>query len=187
MNSRIAIFLNGIQGSGKSTQLEKLEKCFGFTSAIASKVLDKKSSDDPAYQHTISLFQSQGVLVPDNITVGVLTDYLETIIDRNRLVLDGFMRTDLQAAEVVNFLAKNNYKIYIIFLHMPTDGAKTRALTRGRKDDNLETLQVRINGYFGNLPRVLEKLVLSGYSIHSVNADQGIEAVSSDILKIIGI
>lgn len=177
------VFLNGVQNSGKSTQGKILAE-YGFVRVVASDVLRERHNNDPDYAQEVDSCQSSGVLVPDEITIKTIVDYLKdkTHITDN-LVLDGCMRTPAQAKKMIEYCRNGGYELSICFLYLDEDSIRSRAEERGRHDDNPLALRARLEGYYQNLGPVLATIVSMGCSIHSIDASLPFDTVHKSICE----
>ena len=95
---------------------------------------------------------NKGELVPDELLIQIL----HSVIENNKMVkgfiFDGFPRTTVQAEALDQLMNKVNSKIScVVSLEVEDDEVVKRLLKRaeieGRKDDNAETIQNRLNVY----------------------------------------
>ncbi len=176
-----AFFLIGLQGSGKGAQ-GILLKDRGFKQLVASDALEAAPDD---LKHEITSCVSAGQLVPDEITVRALKNYLEDkTAHSDDIVLDGYMRTSGQAEAMLIYLEELRYDITVFILVLPDAEAFKRALQRGRLDDTEEKLKVRFRGYYDHIGSVLATVVRRGYTIHTVNTAGSAEQIHESICRI---
>jgi len=181
------IFLNGRMGSGKTTQGNFLQEK-GFFRVIASDALAKRQDGDPDYAREVASCQSSGVLVPDNLTIQVILDYLQEHTNPTmNLVLDGCMRTPLQARTMIEYHRRAGYAITVCFLHIDDSMAMSRAYIRQRSDDSQETIKKRLQAYYDNLAPVLTTIVGLGCSIHTINGALPPDEVHREICRVAGL
>ena len=82
-----------MQGSGKGTQGERIKKRYGgFTDIIVGQLLREKAKTDTKMQ---SLMKT-GKLFPDEIVEGVIEEKINTIPKDERILFDGFPRSESQ-------------------------------------------------------------------------------------------
>ncbi|MCX6703653.1 MAG: nucleoside monophosphate kinase [Candidatus Zambryskibacteria bacterium] len=176
-----AFFLIGLQGSGKGVQGTLLTQ-IGFKQLVASKALESAPTD---VKDEITSLVSAGQLVPDEITVRALTEYLEDkTTPSDDIVLDGYMRTPGQTDAMLTYLEKMGYDITVFVLVLPDEIAVRRALLRNRADDTPEKLKVRFKGYYDHIGSVLATVVRRGYSVHTVDTSGYPEHIFQSICKI---
>lgn len=104
------IILIGIQGSGKSTQgnllSEKLSIPYLSTGHIFRELAKEKTHTGRYIKETINA----GILIPDEQTLPIVTEYLGRKEYDKGYILDGFPRTVTQAEE---FQEKIDFVIYL--------------------------------------------------------------------------
>ena len=108
------VILLGAPGSGKGTQAENITKWYGipqistgdiFRSNIkAGTELGKKAKD----------FIDRGQLVPDELTVGLVTDRLSGPDYSGGFILDGFPRNIPQAEALDRYLKESGQQIHVV-------------------------------------------------------------------------
>lgn len=180
-----AVFLSGLQGSGKGVQGGMLAEK-GFKHLIASDALGFMQSRDDSFRNEVSGFVSAGILVPDEITLKALKGYVEEKASpADNLVLDGYMRTATQADGMISYLQSLGYEILVVLLRVDEDTAFERALSRGRTDDTPEKLKVRFQGYYDHIGAVLAAIVQHGHSVHVVNTARSPQEIHEHICALI--
>ncbi len=180
-----AVFLSGLQGSGKGMQGALLAKR-GFKHLVASDALGFMQTEDDGFRNEVSAYVSGGILVPDDITLKALKGYLQAKTSpADNVILDGYMRTAPQADGMISYLQDMGYDIFVILLVLDEKTASERALLRGRKDDTPEKLKVRFQGYYDHIGSVLATVVKYGHSIHVVNTTGAPEGIHERIYALI--
>lgn len=105
------VVLLGAPGSGKGTQAERLQKRYGMvhasTGAIFREEIGKKS--DVGLQ--VEEYVKSGRLVPDELTVEVISRRLGQPDCKRGFMLDGFPRTVMQAEALDAHLSKTGQKL----------------------------------------------------------------------------
>ena len=94
----------------------------------------------------------QGMLVPDEVVIGMISSKLDENLNAAGFIFDGFPRTVAQAQALDNLLDFKNHPINIVLsLIVSEDELKTRLISRGessgRSDDNEEVIMKRIKEY----------------------------------------
>ena len=101
------------------------------------------------------------------------------------LFADGYPRTVAQSESfetMMNFFKRENIKI--IYIELSKEEAMKRNLLRGRADDTEEGLSRRFDEYINNVIPSMEYFKeKEGYEIYTINGEQTIEEVHSDIIK----
>ncbi|RYD71149.1 MAG: nucleoside monophosphate kinase [Verrucomicrobiaceae bacterium] len=89
------IVMLGPPASGKGTQAGLIEARFGIPVTSPGAILRKERKAGTSLGLSAERMTSQGLLLPDHIIVGVISNWLETCDDQ--FVFDGFPRTIGQA------------------------------------------------------------------------------------------
>lgn len=182
------ILIFGPPGAGKGTLgkfLSAVGNHFHLSSGDVFRGLDPDSPTGRLY-HT---YASRGHLVPDEVTIEVLRQYMQGLIATNRyfpkkqyLLLDGIPRTLLQAkileefVEVVKVIVLQTSNVNGLIKRM-----KRRALIEKRQDDADEgVLRNRMEVYSNQTKALLEHYPQE--IISSFNADQTPLEVLRDVL-----
>jgi adenylate kinase len=108
------IVLMGIQGAGKGTQAEILSKEFGIPAISSGDLFREMKTLDTPLAREVQDIMNRGQLVPDDLTLQVVTERLTRSDAANGAILDGFPRTRPQAEELDRWLAKSGNKIAIV-------------------------------------------------------------------------
>jgi adenylate kinase len=146
------IVIFGAPGSGKGTQSELIIAKYGLdhisTGAVLRAAIEKGTELGKVAQDYIN----QGQLVPDDLIIQLIDNLLDEKADSKGVIFDGFPRTIPQAIALKELLNKRGTDISIL-IDLQVDEAEliNRLLERGkisgRSDDNLETIQARLNVY----------------------------------------
>lgn len=90
------ILLLGQITCGKGTLSENLAEKYGFEGISIGQILRDETKKNTEEAQTILDYQQRGVLVPNDITLKVLKNYLKTVGDKD-LIFDGYPRNLDQA------------------------------------------------------------------------------------------
>lgn len=93
------ILLLGQITCGKGTLSENLAERYGFVGISIGQLLRDETQKDTEEAKIIADYQKKGALVPNDITLKVLKNYLSTVGDKN-LIFDGYPRNLAQAEEL---------------------------------------------------------------------------------------
>ncbi len=156
-NNHIQAMLNlilfGPPGAGKGTQSEKLIGAYGLMHISTGDLLraERKAGTELGLQ--ADAFISKGDLVPDEVVVGMVRNFMKEHADAEGFIFDGFPRTTPQAQALDKLLAEFNTQIHIVLgLEVQEDELVKRLLLRGqssgRVDDQDEnTIRNRFQEY----------------------------------------
>ncbi len=152
-SKKINIILFGPPGSGKGTQAKMLEQEHGLLQVSTGDLFRYELSNNTPLGQEARKYMDNGVLVPDEVTVGMLKNKLEKHPDVKGFILDGFPRTIPQSEALDSLLAERGEVVNrLICLVVEDDEIVKRLLDRGktsgRADDaNEEVIRKRIQEY----------------------------------------
>ena len=142
------IILFGPPGVGKGTQAEKLSKEFNVPQVSTGDMLRKAVSDWTELGIKAKTFMDKGELVPDDTILNIVEHRIQEDDCKNGFILDGFPRTIPQAEQLTSFVLSNNIrKFKCIEISVPDNQILERLKARGRQDDILETIKIRLVVY----------------------------------------
>ncbi len=91
------LILMGAPGAGKGTQSEKISEKWGIPAVSTGNMLRAAIAAGTELGVTAKSYMDGGALVPDEIVVGIVKEYLASDECKNGFILDGFPRTIPQA------------------------------------------------------------------------------------------
>ena len=146
------IVLFGPPGSGKGTQSEKIIAEYGLVHISTGDLLREEVAAQTALGVEAKKIMDKGELVSDEIVIGMIRNKIEENQDGPGFIFDGFPRTIEQARELRKALTDYDERVGVmISLEVPREELVKRLLNRGketgRSDDNLETINNRIDVY----------------------------------------
>lgn len=155
------VVIFGPPGSGKGTQSEKIIAKYGFAHISTGDILRAEIHNNTALGTIAKSFIDKGELVPDETIIGMLDNKIDSLNGASGVIFDGFPRTVDQASALVEMLASHKEKVAVMLnLEVPKqeliDRLLKRGETSGRSDDNLETIEKRINVYESQTSPVIE-------------------------------
>lgn len=100
------IMLLGAPGSGKGTLAEKLIKNNGFTQMSSGDLMRKEMANKTPLGVECEKYINEGNLVPDEVTNGIVKNFLKT--NHDNLIFDGYPRTFNQAQALEKMLKEFN-------------------------------------------------------------------------------
>ncbi len=185
------IILFGPPGAGKGTQSEFLVEEFGFVHLSTGDIFRHNISNQTELGILAKKFMDEGGLVPDSVTIDMLSLELLKYPKSEGFLFDGFPRTKEQANALDLFLGERNLEISaMIGLEVPDQDLKTRLLERGkvsgRPDDaDIEVIQKRLDTYYNETAIVKNHYEEVGKYI-SINGLGTIEQISIALKSEIG-
>ncbi len=195
MEPKTVIFL-GIQGSGKGTQVDLLEKYLAGASAtpvfhFATGSAFRRLIEGEGYtQDLVRETLNHGTLQPLFLSVWLWADaFVRTLKGTEHLLIDGFPRTTPQAQVLDSALVFYKRKQpTVIALALSEEEAMKRLMGRARTDDTSAAIGKRLAWYreYG-LPVVEYYRSRKEYTVIDVNAEQPIEKVHEDIVQVLGL
>jgi adenylate kinase len=148
----INIVLFGPPGSGKGTQSEKIIQKYKLVHISTGDLLREEVAARSELGLQAKSIMDRGELVSDEIVIGMIRKKIEEHQQGPGFIFDGFPRTVEQARELRKALTDYDERVsMMISLDVPREELVKRLLKRGkdtgRSDDNLETINNRIDVY----------------------------------------
>jgi len=139
------IILFGPPGSGKGTQSEKIIAAYGLIHLSTGDILRREISAGTPLGLEAKSLMDKGILVPDEVVVGMISSALDNNPGAKGFLFDGFPRTEAQSIALDKLLAEKNTAIGVVLaLDVSRDELLKRllhrGLTSGRSDDTNETI-----------------------------------------------
>jgi adenylate kinase len=137
----------GPPGAGKGTQAAMLCRAIGIPHVSTGEMLRDHVSRGTELGARAKGIMDAGDLVPDDIVIAMVEDRLSAPDAECGFLLDGFPRTDAQAAALDAVLGDDCGLEVVINLEAPDAEVIGRILARGRSDDTEDTVRNRIDVY----------------------------------------
>ena len=159
----INIVLFGPPGSGKGTQAQNLIQKFNLKQISTGDLFRHNIKNETELGKLAKSYMDKGELVPDQVTIDMLTDELKKATDAKGFIFDGFPRTAFQT-EALEGIVKDvlNDQIDICLSLVVEDEILVKRLlergkTSGRSDDADENIiRNRIKEYYTKTAEVAE-------------------------------
>ena len=121
------IIMLGAPGAGKGTQAKKIAEKYQIPHISTGDIFRANIKGGTELGMKAKTFMDQGMLVPDEITIGMLMDRIGQDDCINGYVLDGFPRTIPQAESLTKALAERGEKVdYAINVDVPDENIINR-------------------------------------------------------------
>lgn len=188
---KLNIVIFGAPGSGKGTQSEKLIEKYGLTHISTGDVLRKEIKNGSKLGKIAEEYISKGQLLPDEIIVNILADTLDKCEIVKGVIFDGFPRTIPQAEALKKVLSERNMDISVVLgLEVEEKELIDRLLKRGaisgRSDDNIETINKRLEVYHSQTDPLREYYIKEG-KYKPITGDGTIDEIFEKIKKVIAL
>jgi len=113
------VIFMGLPGAGKGTQAERIVSEFGIPHISTGDMFRAAISEGTALGLQAKSFMDQGLLVPDEVTIGIVRERFEKPDTQKGFLLDGFPRTLAQAEALDATLSDLGRKIDVVInLHV---------------------------------------------------------------------
>ncbi|RZJ50391.1 MAG: adenylate kinase [Chryseobacterium sp.] len=159
----INIVLFGPPGSGKGTQAQNLIEKFNLKQISTGDLFRFNMKNDTELGKLAKSYIDKGELVPDQVTIDMLTDELRKPTDAAGFIFDGYPRTAVQTEALEKIVKEElNNEIDICLSLIVEDSILVERLlkrgeTSGRTDDsNVEIIENRIKEYYAKTAEVAE-------------------------------
>ncbi|CAL1521015.1 adenylate kinase [Chitinophaga sp. MM2321] len=141
----VNLILFGPPGSGKGTQSAKIIEKYGLIHLSTGDLLRSEIGNKTPLGQEATKFMDQGLLVPDEVVIGMISSKLDANPEARGFIFDGFPRTTAQAEALDKLLALKKTAISVVLsLEVPEDELikrlLNRGLTSGRSDDASESV-----------------------------------------------
>ena len=121
------IIMLGAPGAGKGTQAKKIAAKYGIPHISTGDIFRANIKGGTELGMKAKTFMDQGMLVPDEITIGMLMDRIHEEDCKNGYVLDGFPRTIPQAESLTEALKGMGAAIdYAVNVDVPDENIVSR-------------------------------------------------------------
>lgn len=91
------LILLGAPGAGKGTQAERISEKFGIPAISTGEILRSAIKEGTELGKRAKSYMDSGALVPDEVVIAIIKEYLSSEKCKNGYILDGFPRSIPQA------------------------------------------------------------------------------------------
>lgn len=153
------LILFGPPGSGKGTQSANIVSAYALQHISTGDLLRDEVTRQTPLGTEAKKFMDQGMLVPDEVVIGMISSKIDENPDARGFIFDGFPRTKAQAEALDKLLVFKQTEIHLVLsLEVPEEDLVkrlvSRGLTSGRSDDNEEVIAKRIKEYYAKTEAV---------------------------------
>lgn len=173
------LILFGPPGSGKGTQSANIVTAYQLHHISTGDLLRDEVSRQTTLGVEAKKYMDQGLLVPDEVVIGMISSKIDETPEARGFIFDGFPRTRAQAEALDKLLEFKDTEIDLVLsLEVPEKDLiarlVNRGVTSGRSDDNEEVITKRIKEYFAKTEVVASHYNAQG-KLERVKGDGNIE------------
>ena len=177
------LILFGPPGAGKGTQADLLKDKFKLLHLSTGDILREEVSNNTNLGQQAKKFMDSGELVTDELIIEMIKNKIDSTTNVEGFLFDGFPRTISQAEALDSMLSGNNLNVdKVISLEVDDNVLIERLLSRGRSDDNEETIKNRLNVY-KNQTLPIKDYYLKNNKLVEVKGDESVEDVNASIVS----
>ena len=176
---RLLIF--GPPGAGKGTQAQFISKYYNIPHISTGDLFRENISNNTPLGIEARRFSESGELVPDEVTNAMVRERLLQPDVADGFLLDGYPRTPSQAAALEEMLPEGTHIRAVLNMIVPEEELLKRLSTRGRQDDELETIRRRLRIYHDTTEPLAEYYRGKGILV-DIYGVGGIEDITNQII-----
>ena len=186
----INLVLFGKPGAGKGTQAEFLKSKYELLHISTGDLFRHHITNTTDLGKLAKSYMDFGDLVPDQVTIDMLKDAIESNPEAKGFIFDGFPRTTKQAIALDNFLEEKSMKITATVALEAADDILigrllNRGTTSGRVDDQDEVkIRNRFDEY-NSKTASLRHFYKDQEKFHSVNGIGSIDEITERLTLLI--
>ncbi len=186
----INIVIFGKPGAGKGTQAEFLKSKYQLFHISTGDLFRHHISNKTDLGMLAQSYMDKGDLVPDQVTIDMLKDAVETHSEAKGFIFDGFPRTSKQAEALDTFLSEKSMQISAtVALEADDDVLVERLVNRGKTsgrvdDQDEEKIRNRFEEY-NNKTAPLRDFYEAQGKFHSVDGIGDIDEITHRLTTLI--
>ena len=180
------LILFGPPGSGKGTQSENIIAANGLQHLSTGNLLRSEISNSTPLGLKAKTFMDAGQLVPDEVVIGMVDNFMNAHPEAKGFLFDGFPRTTAQCIALDALLQQKGTEINVVLALEVTEEELVKRLlgrgaTSGRSDDTNETIiRARIQEYHDKTTAVATYYTQFNKVI-SVKGEGTVESIYADL------
>lgn len=184
------IVLFGPPGAGKGTQSEKLIAKYQLVHLSTGDILRSEIAAGTQLGLEAQMLMNAGVLVPDEVVIGMISSKLDKNPNAKGFIFDGFPRTEAQAEALDRLLFEKHTSITMMLSLEVSDAELTkrllmRGMESGRPDDQNEgVIRNRIQEY-NNKTAPLKAYYTNQGKFRPVNGMGTVEQIFTNLCAVI--
>jgi adenylate kinase len=147
------LIIFGPPGAGKGTQSEKIIRHYNLAHISTGDLLRAERAAGTDLGKQAEAFISVGELVPDEVVIGMVRNFIKSHSGNSGFIFDGFPRTVPQAEALDTMLVEFSTNIHVVLgLEVEEDELVKRLVLRGKTsgrvdDQDEETIRNRFREY----------------------------------------
>ncbi|TKB98606.1 adenylate kinase [Pedobacter cryophilus] len=184
------IVLFGPPGAGKGTQSQNLINKYALVHLSTGDILRGEISSGTSLGLAAKKLMDEGLLVPDEVVIGMISNKLDQNQDAKGFIFDGFPRTVAQAEALDQLLVSKQSAISgMIALEVDQEELEKRLLARGKEsgrpdDQNPEIIKKRVQEYTSKTAQVANYYQAQN-KFYTVKGIGSIEGIFENIAKVV--
>ena len=182
------LILFGPPGSGKGTQSENIIAANGLHHLSTGNLLRTEIANQTALGIEAKRLMDQGQLVPDEVVIGMVGNFIDAHANAKGFLFDGFPRTTAQCVALDALLKDKGSEINLVLALEVSEAELVkrllgRGVTSGRSDDvNEDIIRARIKEYHDKTTAVATYYAQFNKVIH-VQGEGSVESIYADLKK----
>lgn len=180
------LILFGPPGSGKGTQSESIIAEFGLKHLSTGNLLREEIDNSTTLGLEAKRFMDAGQLVPDEVVIGMVDNFMQSHPEAKGFLFDGFPRTTAQCIALDALLKSKSSEINVVLALEVSEEELVkrllgRGLTSGRSDDTNETIiRARIQEYHDKTTAVAKHYAQFNKVVH-VKGEGTVESIYASL------
>lgn len=175
----------GPPGAGKGTQSKFLADAHQIPHISTGDILRESVAAKTSLGVQAQGYMDRGELVPDQLVIDLIRERLSKPDAQSGWILDGFPRNVAQAEFLDALLSELHQGCdRVVNFDVPDPVLLVRLLSRGRKDDNEETIRRRLEVYREQTAPLISYYE-SQQKLVTVNGDQSMDEVATALNQVV--